>query len=81
MTKKYQILFHTHTGAIKFDREHRKACISLVSMPVPRVLSSNCSVSFLIEYDGDVMALIDDQIDKVFLKEGEKYELVYESED
>lgn len=81
MTKKYQILFHTHTGAIKFDREHRKACISLVSMPVPRVLSSNCSVSFLIEYDGDVMALIDDQIDKVFLKEGENYELVYESED
>lgn len=81
MVTKYQILFHTHTGAIRFDREHRADLISLVSMPVPRVLSSNCSVSFLVEYDGDIKTLIDDQIDKVFIKEGEKYELVYDSED
>lgn len=81
MIRKYQILFHTHTGAIKFDREHRTACLSLVSMPVPRVLSSNCSVSFLIEYDGDIEALIDEQIDKIFIKEGETFELVYDSEE
>lgn len=81
MTKQYQILFHTHTGAIRFDREHRAACLSLVSMPVPRVLSSNCSVSFLIEYDGDIQTLIDEQIDKVFIKEGEKYELIYDCDE
>lgn len=81
MANKYQILFHTHTGAIKFDREHRRACLSLVSMPVPRLLSSNCSISFLIEYEGDIHGLIDEQIEKVFLKEGDNFKLVYDCED
>jgi len=80
MSKEYQVLFFTHTGAIKFDRSMKRKNIQCELMPVPRTLSSNCGVSSRIYYDGQVADLIDDQIEKIFENNGGKYTLVFDSD-
>ena len=76
----YTVLFFTHSGAIKFDRKCKNNNIICELMPVPRVLSSNCSVSAKIDYDGDIMNLIDDEIEKIFLTQDNNNAVVYEAE-
>lgn len=77
----YMVLFFTHSGAIKFDRMCRKKGIDCQLMPVPRSLSSNCSVSGHIVYDGEIEELIDQDIEKIFLIEDGENKLIYEVED
>ncbi len=76
----YMILFFTHSGAIKFDRKCKKLNIKCELMPVPRILSSNCSISAKTEYDDDIDNLIDDGIEKIFLVVDTGYKLIYEAE-
>lgn len=72
-------MFFTHSGAIKFDRKCRRENIQCELMPVPRILSSNCSVCAKIEYS-DIEGLIDDEIEKIFLTENNENKLIFESE-
>lgn len=76
----YIVLFFTHSGAIKFDRKCRKNNINCELMPVPRSLSSNCSISAKIRYDGKIEKLIDDEIEKIFLTNNDETKLIYEEE-
>lgn len=76
----YTVLFFTHSGAIKFDRKCKKNNIQCELMPVPRILSSNCSISAKIEFKGNIDVLIDDEIEKIFLTKDSNNELVYEAE-
>lgn len=80
MSNEYQVLFFTHTGAIKFDRAMKKDNISCELMPVPRALSSNCGVSAHIYYDGQVDNLVTDQIEKIFENNDGNYILVFDSD-
>lgn len=75
----YTVLFFTHSGAIKFDRKCRRKNIQCELMPVPRILSSNCSVCAKIKYS-DIGGLIDDEIEKIFLTENDENKLIFESE-
>lgn len=75
----YTMLFFTHSGAIKFNRKLKSENIQCELMPVPRVLSSNCSIAAKIFYDGNIEDLIDDEIEKIFITENNKNKLVYES--
>lgn len=76
----YMILFYTHSGAIKFQRKCKKNNIPCELMPVPRILSSNCSISAKINAE-DIEQLIDDEIEKIFsFKEGE-YISIYENKE
>ncbi len=72
-------MFFTHSGAIKFDRKCKRKNIHCELMPVPRILSSNCSVCAKIECN-DIEGLMDDEIEKIFLTENNENKLVYESE-
>lgn len=76
----YIVLFFTHSGAIKFDRKCKNNNIKCELMPVPRILSSNCSISAKIEYNNCIEFLIDDEIEKIFLTQGNNNNLVYEAE-
>lgn len=76
----YIVLFFTHSGAIKFDRKCKKSNIKCELMPVPRVLSSNCSVSAKIEYGENIGALVDDEVEKIFLLQNSEYKLIYSEE-
>lgn len=76
----YTVLFFTHSGAIKFDRKCRKNNIDCELMPVPRSLSSNCSISAKINYNDDIEKLIDDEIEKIFVTDNGQNKLIYEEE-
>lgn len=76
----YMVLFFTHSGAIKFQRKCKKKDIPCELMPVPRVLSSNCSISAKIKMEESIESLIDDEIEKVFSMENNDNKLIYESE-
>ena len=75
----YTVLFFTHSGAIKFNRKCKRENIPCELMPVPRILSSNCSVSAKIECN-DIQSLIDDEIEKIFLVQDNENKLIYEAE-
>ncbi|HQK53808.1 MAG TPA: DUF3343 domain-containing protein [Sedimentibacter sp.] len=76
----YTVLFFTHSGAIKFDRKCKKNNIKCELMPVPRALSSNCSISAKIEYYDNIDNLIDDEIEKIFLTQNNINKLIFEAE-
>ncbi|MDQ2087247.1 DUF3343 domain-containing protein [Herbivorax sp. ANBcel31] len=80
MSKEYQVLFFTHTGAIKFKRIMKKEDISCELMPVPRALSSNCGVSARIYYDGQANNLVNDQVEKIFQNNNGDYALIFSSD-
>lgn len=75
--KEYMFLFYTHSGAIKFSRKAKKSPFACELMPVPRQLSSNCGVGAKIEFDGDLQLLIDEEIEKIYHNDENKYVLVY----
>ncbi len=75
----YMVLFFTHSGAIKFDRKCKKNNIQCLLMPVPRALSSNCSISAKVVTKQAIDELIDDEVEKVFLLESKENKLIYES--
>lgn len=76
----YMVLFFTHSGAIKFQRKCDKNNIPCELMPVPRNLSSNCSISAKVEIENKIEVWIDDEIEKIFLIEENENKLIYESE-
>lgn len=76
----YIILFFTHSGAIKFNRKCKKKNIQCELMPVPRNLSSNCSVSAKIRVKDNIKELIDSEIEKIFLLENGRNQLIYSEE-
>lgn len=76
----YTILFFTHSGAIKFERKCKKNNIECELMPVPRILSSNCSISAKIEFEEQIEDLIDEEIEKIFLTKNNENKLVYKAE-
>ncbi len=76
----YMILFFTHSGAIKFQRKCKKENITCELMPVPRELSSNCSISAKININKNIENFIDEEIAKIFLIKDNKNELIYDSE-
>lgn len=75
----YMVLFFTHSGAIKFQRKCNKNNNSCELMPVPRNLSSNCSISAKIKVENNIDDLIDDEIEKIFLIQNNENKLIYES--
>lgn len=76
----YNILFFTHSGAMKFSRKMKSMNIACELMPVPRALSSNCSISARIEYDKNIENLLDDEIEKIFISKEHENKLIYEAE-
>lgn len=76
---KYIVLFFTHSGAIKFERKCKKNNIQCELMPVPRALSSNCSICAKIEIEDNIENLIDDEIEKIFLVQNNDNKLIYEA--
>ena len=81
MSKAFQVLFFTHTGAIKFDRKMKAAGIQCDLMSVPRALSSSCGVSARVVYTGQLLTLIDEQVEEVYEKHGEDYVQIYAHEE
>ncbi|WP_128426789.1 DUF3343 domain-containing protein [Gudongella oleilytica] len=76
----YLAIFFTHSGAIKFQRKLDKSGIKCKLLPVPRTLSSNCGIGASFE-SNDYEVFLDEEIEKIFRIEDEKFLLQYEVND
>ncbi|GMG95898.1 DUF3343 domain-containing protein [Tepidimicrobium xylanilyticum] len=73
----YVAVFFTHSGAIKFNKKCKANNIECELMPVPRQLSSNCGIGAKFKFDQNIMDIVDDEIEKIFIIEKGEYKLVY----
>lgn len=77
----YAIVFHTQSGAIKFDSKMKKLGISCSLQPVPRKLSSSCGICAKIVYNENPEKLMEPEIERIYREVSfSQYELLYESE-
>jgi len=76
----YITIFFTHSGALKFERKAKSKNIECKLMPVPRKLSSSCGICAKFKFDKDILELVDNEIEKIFIVKDDKYELVYSEE-
>ena len=75
----YIATFFTHSGAIKYKNHLKKQGILIELMPVPRKVSSSCGISARFEYNGDISAMISEDIESLFAIEGTEYKLIYKN--
>lgn len=77
----YTIVFHTQSGALKFDSKMRKLKIPCSLQPVPRKLSSSCGICAKLAYNENLENLIDSEIQGIYKNiSNNQYELLYENE-
>lgn len=71
--------FHTHTGAMKFERALKARGISCLMKPVPRKLSSSCGVC--VEYTAcSEEGLPLEDVSRIYSIDGNVYHLIMENE-
>ena len=73
--------FHTHFGALSFQRRLQRLGERAVMMPVPRTLSASCGtcVRFQTPFNADTMA--DEDLDRVYAVEDRGYREIYHNEE
>ena len=71
--------FHTHLGALRFQRRLTALGLEAAMAPVPRKLSASCGtcVRFAAPFDS---AWADEDLDAVYLAEGRDYTRIYLNE-
>lgn len=78
---KYTILFHTQSGALKFESKMRKLQIPCSLQPVPRKLSSSCGICAKLSIDASYESLIEPEIERIYKEfSNNQYELLYEND-
>ena len=76
----YVVIFFSQSGALKFNKSMEKKNIPCNLGPTPRALSSSCGTCAKIFYDGDVLDLVEEEIESIFSIENQRnYNLVYDS--
>lgn len=77
----YTIVFHTQSGAIKFDNKMRKLSIPCSLQPVPRRLSSSCGICAKLVYGENPETLMEPEIQRIYKDcSNNRYELLYDNE-
>lgn len=70
--------FHTHTGALKFEKALKGLGVMCLMKPVPRKLSSSCGVC--VEYDEYPFAELPlDDVHQIFRIIGHEYTQLFEN--
>ncbi len=73
--------FHTHLGAITFQRRLKGLGDDPILAPVPRKLSASCGtcVRFSLPFEAGAMA--DEDLDGVYAVESGGYKLIFQNEE
>lgn len=71
--------FHTHAGALKFERKLKALNEACMLLPVPRMISSSCGVCARFSYS-DFRSLAFEDLDSVYLVVSHEYQRVWENE-
>lgn len=77
----YIATFFSHFGAVRFERQLRKAGMRGKAMPVPRNLSSSCGTC--VQYEGEHWIPEDrhGEIEQIVIVEENGYRCVYRAKD
>lgn len=78
---KYIILFFTQYGAINYSKKLSEIGIEGVTRPVPRVLSSSCGICVEVDTETDMKNYITEDIEGIYIKKEDEYEMIYLSEE
>ena len=72
--------FHTHLGALRFQRKLERLGKEAALSPVPRKLSASCGtcVRFAAEFDP---SWSDEDMEAVYAADGTGYRLIFENEE
>lgn len=78
---KYTVVFHTQSGALKFDSKMKKINVSCSLQPVPRKLSSSCGICAKLTYHEHPENLMEPEIERIYREVSDNsYELLYENQ-
>lgn len=71
--------FHTHLGAIVFQRRLKALGDQPVLAPVPRKLSASCGTCVRFSLPFEEKTMWDEDLDSVYAAQGGDYRLLFES--
>lgn len=71
--------FHTHAGALKFERKLKALNERCKLMPVPRKISSSCGICATFTYE-DFLSLVFEDMDSVYSVLGHEYKRLWMNE-
>lgn len=66
----FYVLFHTHFGAMNFEKKHGQALENFSLRPTPRKLSSSCGVCavFNTENQSALQSLLDEHVASIYIE-------------
>ena len=73
--------FHTHFGALSFQRRLKGMGEKAVMMPVPRALSASCGTCARFQTPFDAGTMADEDLDRVYAVEGSGYRELFHNEE
>lgn len=73
--------FHTHFGALCFQKRLAALGDKPAMMPVPRSLSASCGTCVRFTLDFDAAAMADEDLDGVYAVEGTAYRQIFHNEE
>ena len=76
----YLALFHTQSGAIKFQKALMGKDFEARMLPVPRKLSSSCGIEVKFSSSDEIGRHISPELEKIYEIKEHEYYLIYESE-
>ena len=75
----YFATFHTHFGAVSFERKLKKLNINGQMMPVPRVLSASCGVGIKFSADINPQELSSGDLHRIYSLDDNDFTMVFEN--
>ena len=73
--------FHTHFGAIQFQRLCKDRGDKPRMMPVPRALSASCGTCVKFQVPFDPESMVHEDLDSIYAMEGADYRLLFHNEE
>ncbi len=73
--------FHTHFGAIQFQKLCKERGDKPKMMPVPRALSASCGTCVKFGIPFDEASMVHEDLDSIYAVEGSDYRLLFHNEE
>ena len=80
--EQYIATFHTHLSALRSCNALKKAGVTDARLaPVPRKLSSSCGTCAMYQWTDPLLQCMDEDVEGVYRREGDGYELLYQGDE
>ena len=77
--ERFVATFHTHLSALLSSRSLSGAGVKARLAPIPRALSSSCGTCVLYEAEENCLALLDEDVERVYRETDGGHEMIYDN--